>query len=50
MCRRFRSSTTPRQARPHDARYLFGEFAELMRRCGAKAESFGRFVAENEHK
>ncbi len=35
---------------PHDARYLFGEFAELMRRCGTKAESFGRFVAENEHK
>ena len=21
---------------PHDARYLFGEFAELMRRCGAR--------------
>jgi carbamoyl-phosphate synthase small subunit len=21
---------------PHDARYLFGEFADLMRRCGAK--------------
>jgi carbamoyl-phosphate synthase small subunit len=24
---------------PHDARYLFGEFAGLMRRCGAKAEN-----------
>jgi carbamoyl-phosphate synthase small subunit len=27
---------------PHDARYLFGEFAELMRRCGGKAEARGR--------
>ncbi|MGD0811490.1 MAG: glutamine-hydrolyzing carbamoyl-phosphate synthase small subunit [Acidimicrobiales bacterium] len=24
---------------PHDARYLFGEFAELMRRCGATGAS-----------
>ena len=29
---------------PHDARYLFGEFAELMGRCS------GRFVTENAHK
>jgi len=28
---------------PHDARYLFGEFAELMGRCS------GRFVTENAH-
>ena len=27
---------------PHDARYLFGEFDELMRRCGAKAGSRDR--------
>jgi carbamoyl-phosphate synthase small subunit len=27
---------------PHDARYLFGEFAELMRRCGAAGGTAGQ--------
>ena len=42
---------------PHDARYLFGQFTDLMRRCGAKGAvaegtrpARGRFLTENEHK
>jgi carbamoyl-phosphate synthase small subunit len=30
---------------PHDARYLFGEFAELMRRCGATGAATGAGAA-----
>ncbi len=30
---------------PHDARYLFGEFAELMRRCGATGAAQGSLSA-----
>jgi carbamoyl-phosphate synthase small subunit len=30
---------------PHDARYLFGEFAELMRRCGATGAAMGAGAA-----